>query len=353
NHLEGGRLSRPRDIAVAANDTVYVMDGHNDQVIHYTAKGKFIQAWGTKGGRLAIASNGDVYVADYENHRIQQFTAQGNFIRSWGKKGFYTENQSSGPQDIAIVPDGKVYIMNSRDIHQFSAQGDFIQSFDSDVFLSAIDIASDGSIYISSSAFHHSIRHLSPQGQLIQEWISAGKALDQFDEPTDIALSLDEKSLYVADQNNHRIKKFDTLGNLLHTWGSYGKLQGQFNHPRSIAVAPDHSVYVLGMVGRIQQFTEQGQFIRSWELESSRSSRDIAVAPDGSVYVLSKARNSSITINQVQQFTAQGQLIRSWGKSGTKEGELVLPTNIVIADDGSIYIYDSKTSSVQKFNAQG
>ena len=90
-------FNRPADVAFAPDGSVYVADGYgNARVVHLSAAGKFIGAWGRHGtGRgefhlvhsVAVGRDGRVYVADRENARLQVFSASGTYLTEWRQAG--------------------------------------------------------------------------------------------------------------------------------------------------------------------------------------------------------------------------------------------------------------------------
>ncbi len=85
------------DIAFAPNGHLFISDGYgNARILEYTAQGKRLNEWGTKGigpgefrlpHGIAVDENGIVYVADRENGRIQRFTSQGKYLGEWDNLG--------------------------------------------------------------------------------------------------------------------------------------------------------------------------------------------------------------------------------------------------------------------------
>ena len=367
----------PEAIAIAPDKTLYVIDSENYQVVQYKADGTYIRAWGTEGSgngqfdfysltNLTIALNGDVYIVDSKNYRIQQFTSKGRFIRSWGENGFH-DDRINKPIGIAIAPDGSIYISDmSNGIQKFSPQGDFIQSLDGGGASNAGSIAiapDEKSIYISKFDWYigSNIRKLNTQGTLIQEWKSYGHTPNKLDTPMGIALSQDEKSVYVIDTANNRVQQFDTLGTLVRSWGRYGSGEKEFNWPRSIAVS-GNNVYVLDTGNdRVQQFTAQGQFIQMWGKSGFGEGEftdplDIAIAPDGnSLYITEGDPDDDPLVVRIQQFSTDGIFIRSFGEKGLKEGKFTSIHGITVAPDGSVYVNDvgDGGSRIQQFTAEG
>ena len=116
---DAGHFNRPTAVAVAADGSFYVSDGYrNTRVVKYSADGKFLFQWGSKGtgpGQfdlphwVALDAAGHVYVADRSNARIQVFDDSGHFLSQWSGK------QLGRPYAIAIDHHGKAYIADGGD----------------------------------------------------------------------------------------------------------------------------------------------------------------------------------------------------------------------------------------------
>jgi DNA-binding beta-propeller fold protein YncE len=86
-------FDRPTDMAILPDGDIFVSDGYNNRrVIHFDAKGKYINQWGTDGsgpGQFALPhsivadSKKRIYVADRENARIQVFDNKGKLLSVW------------------------------------------------------------------------------------------------------------------------------------------------------------------------------------------------------------------------------------------------------------------------------
>jgi len=86
-------FDRPTDMAILPSGDIFVSDGYgNRRVIHFDAKGKYVNQWGQAGsepGRFALPhsivadSRKRLYVADRDNARIQVFDTRGKLLAVW------------------------------------------------------------------------------------------------------------------------------------------------------------------------------------------------------------------------------------------------------------------------------
>ena len=73
--------------------------------------------------QLAIDAQDRLYVADSCNHRIQVFDTEGKLLRSWGVRG--TAAGERHPYDLAIGPDKSLYVCEygNHRVQKFSLDG--------------------------------------------------------------------------------------------------------------------------------------------------------------------------------------------------------------------------------------
>lgn len=112
-------LNAPSNTLVAPNGEVFVADGHggntNARIAKFSADGKFIKAWGSKGTApgqfdtphmMAMDSAGRLYVADRVNNRIQIFDQDGQFLDEW--------KQFGRPSGVYIDKKDNIYVSDSQ-----------------------------------------------------------------------------------------------------------------------------------------------------------------------------------------------------------------------------------------------
>jgi len=90
-------FNEPSDLAIGPNGDLYIADGHinpesNRRIVHLSAAGEFIEAWGGKGygplqfecpHSLAVDSLGRIYVGDRTNNRLQVLSPEGELLQIW------------------------------------------------------------------------------------------------------------------------------------------------------------------------------------------------------------------------------------------------------------------------------
>jgi DNA-binding beta-propeller fold protein YncE len=101
------------DITFAPSGRLFISDGYgNARILEYTADGKRVKAWGSKGSGPSefriphgIANDGKVvYVADRENARIQRFDFDGRYLGEWRHLGRpFALKMSGGALWVALM----------------------------------------------------------------------------------------------------------------------------------------------------------------------------------------------------------------------------------------------------------
>lgn len=278
---------------------------------------KLVATWGgpdvfTYPAGLKVYKN-EVYVVDVNSHRIKIYDLQGNFLREFGEEG-EAPGYFNRPWNIYFHND-EMYVAayeNNR-IDIFTPQGEFKRTFgalgtgDGEMEgPTALTIDGKDNIVIADFYNHRVVRH-DMEGNFVSalgvaDEVSA--ADDRFNYPLDIITGRDGKFVYVLDSGNERIKVYDSDGNYVYKWGGpfaknifityfdWFPFEGWFSDPKSLAIDKDGKIYVGDASNkRVQVFNEAGTFITSFGAEGENEFGTIGgidIADDGSIFIVNQ-----------------------------------------------------------------
>jgi len=114
-----GQFDEPSDLSIGPDGSLYIVDGHinpesNRRIVHMTADGEFIEAWGEQGygplqfegpHAIAVDSQGRIFVGDRTNNRLQVLSPDGKLLAIWTHWG--------RPSGIRILGD-TLYVVDSE-----------------------------------------------------------------------------------------------------------------------------------------------------------------------------------------------------------------------------------------------
>jgi hypothetical protein len=254
-----GQLATPEGVAVQrATGDVLVADNMNDRIQEFAPTGKFIRAFGTQGSKtgqfnspigLGVNHAGDIYVADNVNARVQEFSSTFKFIRRFG-------TFSTGPGDLAVAPNGDVYVVDGATIRHYQGNGKYVGSF--------------GGTGGGKGQFHSTIDGLAvgPKGQVWAGDYSGGRVEDFSPTGTYIrsvaykgntavlgplGVGVTSSAIFVSDNGNGRVIELYLNGTLERTFGVSGK--GRLDSTASLALDCRGNVYVSDLdVGRVREY---------------------------------------------------------------------------------------------------
>jgi DNA-binding beta-propeller fold protein YncE len=119
---EPGQFVRPQNLAIDAQDRIWVADACNHRIQVFDTEGNLLKLWGTEGsdlGRLyypydiLIQPDGNILICEYGNHRVQKFTPEGESLGCWGVEG-RKEGQLHNPWAIVLDGQGKVHVLDTN-----------------------------------------------------------------------------------------------------------------------------------------------------------------------------------------------------------------------------------------------
>jgi len=184
----------------------------------------------------------------------------------------------------------------------------------------------------------------------VSEWGGYSMSNDgEFFRPQYVAID-DDGNIYVTDLSS-RVQKFTTDGIFLKSWGSIGPADGQFGSPSGIAVFGDH-VYVADKKQHsIDVFDKDGNFVFSWGeygTEDGQFSQPhgVKINSDGIVFVADTGNH------RIQKFTSDGEFLSAFGIFGTSDGKLKTPVQLAFHED-LVYVVDPGNLKIEKYTDQG
>jgi serine/threonine protein kinase len=182
--MKAGEFLYPVSLAVAPDDTLYVLDAETHMVQRFDADGKHLLAFGGRGeGRgkfneprvLVVGADGAVYVLDYGNRQVQRFSPRGEYQTRWAFKLGGDKEGMRLLDGLAVDGQGNVYISDASGskIRKVSAQGKLSQSYpleplqgEASEGLCDLGVDEQGNLYAARRG-GRAIRKYAPDGRLI------------------------------------------------------------------------------------------------------------------------------------------------------------------------------------------
>ena len=276
-------LNFPRNLEVAPDGSLYVLDTGNHRVLHLSPEGSLLNTWGEFGSQesggalpgtfnepwgIAVSPEGEIYVADTWNHRIQKFTAEGEFLISWGQFGQReTPNSFWGPRDVAVDKNGHVYVADTgnKRIVVFNTEGQFIVEFGDVGFAdgqfdepSGLALDGDGNLYVADT-WNQRVQVFSPDNNgLAQVFLTKWDVEGWYGQSLDNKpyLTIDQDGLvYASDPELSRIIVYNSSGEVVALWGMEGQDQTSLYFPTGLAADQEGGIWVSDTKNnRIQHF---------------------------------------------------------------------------------------------------
>jgi DNA-binding beta-propeller fold protein YncE len=213
-----GQFAKPTDVAITSGGDLWVVDGGNYRVQKFNSKGEYQAQFGSFGNGngqfkdpagIAIAPNGHLWVVDRFLTRVAEFTASGEFVRNVGTGGS-GPGQLVAPQGVAVDAEGSIWVAdrNNHRVQKFSSSGEYLSQFGSEgesdgkfKFPTAIEVTSSGALLVADRSTGR-VQLFSEEGVYVTQF---GKG--QHSEPEGIAVASDG-SIYVASSAANSVKKW-------------------------------------------------------------------------------------------------------------------------------------------------
>jgi DNA-binding beta-propeller fold protein YncE len=177
------------------------------------------------------------------------------------------------------------------------------------------------------------------------------KTAGLIDMPTGLALSVDEKTLYIASPTSTPLLAADLASGRIKRFADSRETRPRT--PYGVAVDADDNVYVADSgANAVLVFAKDGKLLRKFGEKLDRPT-GIAVDRRGQVlYVVSGASRES-DHHRVEVFSLAGKHLRTIGTRGTNAGEFNFPTHLAVTTTGTLFVSDMLNFRVQEFDPEG
>ena len=293
---------------------------------------------------LAIDGRGNVYVSDRGNHAIRVVAANGD-LRTLAGNG----------------KDGKT--------DGVGAAASFNQPI-------AVAVDKAGNVYVADRD-NHLIRLIDPSGKVAvlagtgAAGFAEGPATSaQFNQPYGVALSADERILYVADYLNHAIRAIDLGTKRVTTLAGNGKAgfangkgdQAQFNQPYNVKLGangrlyvPDqnnHSIRRVDADGTVSTIAGNGQ--SGFASGSGADARfnnptGLIVGAGETIYVADRNNHRIRVISRAGEVaTIAGDGTEGFQDGAGSAAKFNRPIDIVLTPDGAVVVSEENNHRLRK-----
>lgn len=163
-------------------------------------------------------------------------------------------------------------------------------------------------------------------------------------------------NLYVCDATLKQVVVFDRDGKFLRRIGE----PDMFDRPAGLTVDPDGSrIFVVDSGGVASQRhrvvvldARSGSMLHSIATRGRDDGelnlpRDATIGQNGNLYVVDGGNF------RVQEFTPEGEFVSSFGEVGRRSGQFSRPKGIGVDQEGNIYVADTAFGNFQIFNPEG
>jgi ABC-type Fe3+ transport system permease subunit/DNA-binding beta-propeller fold protein YncE len=283
--------------------------------------------------------------------RKPNYAEEPKVIDTFGRTG-WGAGEFIYPRAIDIASDGSLFIVDKTGrIQRLTADGDFLCEFQMPLIEvgkpTGLSLDPNGNLYVADTHYHRVVI-FSPGGKIVGQFGKFGQDEGCFIYPTDVAFSGDGRIFVSEYGGNDRISVFSEKGDFLYCFGTPGNEPGQFSRPSALCVdrsqkylyvadACNHRIGIYNFEGKLLKYIgsvgrEPGQL---------RYPYDLALSSDGCIAVCEYGNN------RLQLFSPDGKSLSVYGRPGHRMGELAYPWGLAIGSKGQVFIVDAGNNRIQ------
>lgn len=307
--------------------------------------------------------NGKVYVCDSGNSRIFVFKSNGSVERIIPVVAPISADLKAYPTDVAIAPNGNMYVSSFFGIYIFDSGGVAIGSFGTTFgtepgeFTNAASIVINnaGEVYVSDG---FRVQVFSLNGDFLFQFLLQLSPTGSY--PVTFGMSFDPAgNLYVVDSFERRIQIFTSDGVFLN-FIPLPASQYAYSNLFDIAIDASFDIYVNDyVINALYKITTPGAapyhivggtatILRTEQPYDLKSvPLGLAVSSSGVLYETSSNTNAVFILD-----TQNGRPTRNLFDA-LEPGSFSTPTKIVVSTDGNVYVNDQYNSRIQVFDRYG
>jgi tripartite motif-containing protein 71 len=391
----GGTLNEPRQVSVAPNSDVLVMNARNHECDVFSSSGTLLFTFGRQGkgnGQftddprgVSVSQNGSLaFVTDSGGKRIEAFTLASNGTNYTAATFAYTvasgigAAQFVGPRGLTTTADNHLLLSDEWGfgLHEFTftpAGATLVRNlFGTPPPIPGVDsprglqVAANGQIYIVDY-WNQRIEYINANGTGAAAFGFRGNPSQKgaINFAWSAAIQPGTGDIFVANRESNQVEVFTPTGASVLIFGGNGTAHGQFHFPQGIAFDPTNGTLLVDDTGnaRIERFTlSTGDTSATWIATYGKKGAasptapagvlnqptGIAVAPNGTIWVADTRDNRIQSLSTTGVWTAFAKPLASTGQKGFNG-----PWGVAVAPDGSIWVSDTGNNRIVSMDVSG
>jgi len=398
-----GTLNEPRQVAVAPDSDVLVMNARDHECVVYSlndiagnsAPETSFGSLGTGNGQftddprgVAVSADGTMaFVTDSGGDRVEVFGLTQSAGHYTGASFDYTISSGTGSgtfvglRGLTVTADNHLMVSDEwgYNLHEFSftpGSTSYASTWNSTPTAPAlpgvnaprgIQVAANGEIYVVDY-WNQRVEYgtLGSNGAIqgIQSFGARGNpgTDDALNFAWGIAIQPGTGNIFISNRESNQVEVFSPTGATLAIDGKNGSANGNFSFPQGLAFAPNGNLYVSDSGNnRIQEFavTSSGglTWLASYGTAGSGSNAlagqlnqptGIAFAPNGTLWVADTLNN------RIQSMSPSGVWTAFHITTGTGSTKAFsVPWGVTVAPDGNIWVSDTGNNRIVSMSATG